>query len=77
MEVSNLPDKEFNVIVIKMPTELGKRVDEFNKNFKTDRKYFFKKSEQKNNIIEMKNTVERINSRLEDGEEWIRNLEDR
>lgn len=77
LDTCKVTNKKFQIVVIKMPTELGRRVDKFNKNFKTDRKYFFKKSEQKNSIIEMKNTVERINSRLENGEEWIRNLEDR
>ena len=28
VEVSNLPDKEFKVMVIKMLTELGRRMDE-------------------------------------------------
>ena len=31
----------------------------------------------KDTTAEMKNTVENINSRLEDSEEWIRGLEDR
>ena len=31
----------------------------------------------KDTTAEMKNTVEKINSRLEDSEEWIRDLEDR
>ena len=32
MEISNLPDKEFKVIVIKMLTELGRRKDELSEN---------------------------------------------
>ena len=32
MERSNLPDKEFKVIVIKMLTELGRRKDELSEN---------------------------------------------
>ena len=32
-EVSNLPDKEFKAIAIQMLTELGKRIEEHNKNF--------------------------------------------
>lgn len=27
-EINNLPDKEFKVLVIRMLTELGKRIDE-------------------------------------------------
>lgn len=33
VELSNLLDKEFKVIVIKMLTKLGRRIDEFSKNF--------------------------------------------
>ena len=32
-ELSNLPEKEFKVIVIKMLTELGRRIDEHSENF--------------------------------------------
>ena len=32
MEISDLPDKEFKVMVIKMLTELGKRMDELGEN---------------------------------------------
>ena len=38
-EISNLPDKEFKVIVIKMLMELGRRMVEFSENFNRDRKY--------------------------------------
>lgn len=33
-EISNLPDKEVKVIVIKLLTGLERRVDEFSENFK-------------------------------------------
>ena len=33
MEISNLPDKEFKVMVIKMLTELGRRREEHSENF--------------------------------------------
>lgn len=36
-----------------------------------------KQSELENIVTELKNTVEGINSRLQDMEEWIRSLEDR
>ena len=43
MEVSNLPDKDFKVMVIKMLIELGRRIDEhsenFNKEMENIRKY--------------------------------------
>ena len=57
MEVSNLFDKEFKVIVIKMLTKLGRRMCEHSENFNKDmdniRQYQIEVTELKN-IIEMK-----------------------
>lgn len=39
MEISNLPDKEIKVIVIKMLTELRRKVEEHSENFNRARKY--------------------------------------
>ena len=41
------------------------------------RKYKEQQIEMKTKITEMKNTLEGINSRLNDSEEWISELEDR
>ena len=38
MERSNLPDKEFKVMVIKLLIILGKRIDEHSENFNRDLK---------------------------------------
>lgn len=38
MEISNLPNKEFKIMVIKMLTELGGRMDEHKENFGIDMK---------------------------------------
>lgn len=32
-ELNNLPDKEFKALIIGMPNELGKRIDEHSENF--------------------------------------------
>lgn len=37
METCNLPDKEFKVLVLKMLTELERRVNEYSENFNTER----------------------------------------
>lgn len=37
MEKNNLPDKEFKVIVITMPTKLRRRMDEYNENFNKEK----------------------------------------
>ena len=34
MEISNLSDKEIKVVVIMIPTKLGRRMDKHSKNFK-------------------------------------------
>ena len=61
MEVSDLPEKEFKKIVIKMPTELGKQMDEesenFNKEIKNIGEYQIEVRELKNTITELKNTL--------------------
>ena len=33
MEISNLPDKEFKIMFVKMLTKLGSRMEEHRKNF--------------------------------------------
>ena len=37
METSNLPEKELKVKVMKMPTELDRRMDEHNENFNKEK----------------------------------------
>lgn len=37
MEIGNLPDKEFRVMVLKMLTEVGKKMDECSENFNRER----------------------------------------
>ena len=77
-EINNLPDKEFKALVIRILTELGKRIDEHSKNFSKELEYIKKnQSELKNTITEMKNTLGGINSRLGDAEECVSDLEDR
>ena len=81
MEVGNLPEKEFRVVIIKMIKELGRRMDTqseklevFNMKFESIKK---NQMEMNSKITEMKNTLEGINSRLNDTEERISELEDR
>ena len=60
-KIYNLPDKEFKALVIRMLTELGKRIDGHRENFN-------KEQELKNIITVMKNILEGINNRLGDTE---------
>ena len=54
-EIKNLPDKGFKTLVIRMLTELGKRIDEHSENFNKELENFkMNQSELKNTISEMK-----------------------
>ena len=68
MEISNPPDKQFKVMGIKMLTKLIRRMGEHSKTFNKEmieniRKY------QTEVIIELKNTLEGFNGRLNEVEE--------
>ena len=60
-----------------MLIEFGKWLDKYCENFNKDIKLKRNKSELKNIITEMKNTLEGINNRLNDTDGCIRHLEDR
>ena len=78
MEINNLPDKEFKVMVIKMLTDF-RRVDEhsksFNKEIENIRKYRTEIRKLKNAATELKDTQEGFNNRLDEAEERISDLE--
>ena len=67
---------EFKALVIRMLTELGKRIDEHSEDFNKLEDIKKNQSALKNIITEMKITLEGINSRLVI-EEHISDLEDR
>ena len=77
MEASNLPKKEFKIMVIRMLNELRGRMDEHNENLnreivsiKKDIETIKKKqTEMKNTITEMKITIEGFYSRLDKAED--------
>ena len=80
VEIANLPEKEFKVMIIKMIKEL-RRMDAQNEKLEVLNEELENiknnQTEMKNTITEMKNTLEGINSRLNDTEEQISELEDR
>lgn len=64
MEISNLPNKDFMVMITKTLNELGRRMSE--------RRFFNKELENIKNHTELKNTITKmkgINNRLDDTEE--------
>ena len=78
IEISNLPNKEFKIMIIKMFTKLGRKMDEHSENFnKHLEELKNKQTEMNDTITEMKNTLEGIDSRITEAEERISDLEDR
>jgi len=79
-EISNMPDREFKVMIIKIVTGLEERVEDFSETLNTLNKEIENikknKSEMKNSVNEIKNTLEGINSRLKEAEQ-IGDMDDR
>ena len=82
VEIGNLPEKEFRIMIVKMIQDLRKRMEAkiekmqemFNKDLEELKN---KQTEMNNTITEMTNTLEGINSRITEAEERISGLEDR
>ena len=82
MEIGNLPEKEFRIMIVKMVQDLGRRMEAktkkmqemFNKDLEELKN---KQTEMNNTITKMKNILEGINSRITEAEERISDLEDR
>ena len=69
VEIGNLPEKEFRIIIVKMIQDLGKRMEakigKMQEMFNTDLEELKnKQTEMNNTIMEMKNTLKGINSRI-------------
>ena len=90
VEIGNLPEKEFRIMMVKRIQDLGKRMEAkiekmqemFNKDLEELKNKHLKdlknkQTEMNNTITDKKNTLERINIRITEGEEWISDLEDR
>ena len=66
-------------MVIKVLAELRRRTNEYSEDFNQKLENIFKRKNQwemKDMITEMKNTLEGINSKLDDTQKWIVHLED-
>ena len=74
VEIGNLQEKEFRIMIVKMNQDLGKRMEAkiekvqemFNKDLEELKN---KQTEMNNTITEMKTTLEGINSRITEAEE--------
>ena len=82
MEIGNLPEKEFRIMIVKIIQDLRKTMEAkiekmqemFNKDLEEPKN---KQTEMNNTITEMKNTLEGINKRITEAEEQISELEDK
>ena len=71
MEIGNLPEKEFSIMIVKMIQYLRNRMEKMQEMFTED------PEELKNKPTEMNNSLEGINPRITEAEEQINELEDR
>ena len=82
VEIGNLPEKEFRIMIVKTIQDLRKRMEAkiekmqemFNKDLEELKN---KQTEMNNTITEMRNTLEGKNSRITEAEEWLSDLEGR
>ena len=78
MEIGNLPEKEFRIMIVKMIQNLGNRMEKIQETFNRDLEQLKSKQTITNNTInEIKNTLEGSNSRITEAEERINDLEDK
>ena len=71
METSNLPEKEFRIIIVKMNQDLRKTIEKMQELCTKDLE------ELKNKQTEITITLEGVSSWVTEAEEWIKDLEDR
>ena len=81
MEIGNLPEKEFRIMIVKMIQNLGNRmeaqIEKIQEMFNKDLEELKNKQTEMNNASEMKNTLEGNNNRITEAEERISELEDK
>ena len=70
LDIGNLPEKEFRIIIVKMIQDLGRRMEKMQEMFTKD---LGKTKGQ----TEMSSALEGIRRRITETEEWISDLEDR
>ena len=76
-EIGSLPEKEFRVRRVKMIQNLGNRKEKIQETFNKDPEELKSKLTMMNNTVnEIKYSLEGINSRITEAEEWISDLED-
>ena len=69
-EIGKLPEREFRIMIVKMIRNLEHKMEKMQESIKKDLEELKNKHTEANNtVIEIKNTLEGINSRISEGEE--------
>ena len=77
-ETGSLPEKGFKIMIVKMIQNLGNRIEKIQETFNKDLEELKSKQTMMNNTKnEIKNSLEGINSRITEAEEWKSYLEDK
>ena len=72
-EISSLPEKEFRVMIVKMIQNLANSMEKIQEMFTKDLEELKSKQTMMNSTINgIKNSLEGINSRITEAEEWIK-----
>ena len=75
-EIGKLTEKEFRIMIVKMIKHLENKIEKMQESINKDLEEL-KNKHTNNTITEIKNTLEGINSRISEAEEWISELEDK
>ena len=68
-DIGKLPEKELRIMIVKMIQNLENRMEKMQESINNGLEELNKHRETKNTIIEIKNTLEGINSRISEAEE--------
>ena len=75
-EIDKEPEKEFRIMIVKTIKNLENRMETMQESVNKDLEELkIKHTETNNTITEIRNTLEGINSRISEAEEWIGELE--
>ena len=74
-KIEKLPEKEFRIMIVKMTQNFENKMQKMQESINKDIEEL-NNTETNNKITEIKTTLEGINSRISEAEEWISELED-
>ena len=75
-EIGKLPEKEFRIMIVKMIKILENKMEKMQKSINKSLEEL-KNMHTNSTITDIKNTLEGINSRISEAEEWISELENK